>query len=104
MKNIALLYLLALALIGCSNNSVQYNSSKVNEISFTCDRGDPIQVRFLQNKELAILIRNGKTIELRQEPSGSGFSYSNGQTSIRGKGKELMVLIGRMAPINCTEQ
>jgi membrane-bound inhibitor of C-type lysozyme len=104
MKNIALLYFLALAVIGCSSNSSQHNSSGVNEISFTCDRGNPVQVRFFQNKEVAILVRDGKAIELQQEPSGSGFNYSNGSTSIRGKGNDLMVIIGRMAPINCTAQ
>lgn len=104
MKSIVLIYFSTLAVIGCSSNLNQYNSSRGNETSFTCDRGDSIQVRFIQNQEVAILVRNGKTTELQREPSGSGFSYSNGFTTIRGKGNKLKVIIGRMASINCTTQ
>ena len=42
-----------------------------------------------------------KTIELQQQPSGSGFIYSNGPNTIRGKGNDLTVEIGRMVPIQC---
>jgi len=90
--------------MGCSNNSSQHNLPEIYEISFTCDRGDPVQVRFFKNKEVAILIRDRKATELQQEPSGSGFNYSNGPTSILGKGNDLMVQFGRMAPMNCIAQ
>lgn len=48
-----------------------------------------------------MLVRNGETMELQQQPSGSGFVYSNGPTKIRGKGDDLTVEIGRMVPLQC---
>ncbi|MGE5621895.1 MAG: MliC family protein [Bacillota bacterium] len=40
-------------------------------------------------------------LELRQQISGSGFIYSDGSTVVRGKGDELTVEAGRMAPVRC---
>ena len=71
--------------------------------AFTCDNGERIQVRFSQARKLATLVRNGESIELPQQPSGSGFIYGNGRTTLRGKGDELMLEIGKMAPIRCRE-
>jgi len=71
--------------------------------AFTCDNGERIQVRFSQARKLATLVRNGESIELPQQPSGSGFIYGNGRTALRGKGDELMLEIGKMAPIRCRE-
>ena len=63
--------------------------------------GESLSVRFLPAQGVAVLVRNGKTIELQQQPSGSGFIYSNGPNTIRGKGNDLTVEIGRMVPIQC---
>lgn len=72
-----------------------------NEVAFSCTGGETLAVRFHQDEERAILLRNGDEIELRQQPSGSGFIYSNGPNTIRGKGDDLTVEIGRMVPIQC---
>ena len=40
-------------------------------------------------------------MELQQQRTGSGFLYSNGPTSVRGKGNELILQDGRSAPIRC---
>ncbi|MET0988547.1 MAG: MliC family protein [Steroidobacteraceae bacterium] len=82
-------------------------SGKINEEcphfrSRSCDSGDEIEVRFLNEQGSAVLIRGSEPVELQQERSGSGFIYSNGHTTIRGKGDELTLEIGRMAPIRCT--
>lgn len=71
------------------------------EVGFSCSNGPDLSVRFFPAKGVAILLRNGETVELQQQPSGSGFTYSNGRTSIRGKGDDLTVEIGRMAPLQC---
>lgn len=73
-----------------------------HEVAFACADGQSLSVRFFLAQETALLMRNGETIELQQQPSASGFIYSNGPNTIRGKGDELMVEIGRMAPIRCT--
>lgn len=71
--------------------------------AFTCDNGERIQVRFSQARKLATLVRNGESVELPQQPSGSGFIYGNGRTTLRGKGDDLILEIGKMAPIRCQE-
>ncbi len=72
-----------------------------HDVAFSCTNGESISVRFSPTKHTAILTRHGNNIELQQQPSGSGFIYSNGPNTIRGKGNELTVEIGRMVPIHC---
>ncbi|WP_406623672.1 MliC family protein [Acidovorax sp. SDU_ACID1] len=71
------------------------------DVAFSCANGDNISVRFSLVNETAVLTRNDGSIELQQQPSGSGFMYSNSSSTIRGKGDELTVTIGRMPPIQC---
>ena len=71
------------------------------DVAFTCTNGESLNVRFFTEKGVAVLVRNEKPIELKQQPSGSGFIYSNGPNTIRGKGDDLTVEIGRMVPIQC---
>lgn len=70
-------------------------------VEFACMNGESISILFSPSKGTAVMTRNGQGIELQQQPSGSGFAYSNGPNTIRGKGNELTVNIGRMVPIQC---
>lgn len=74
------------------------------EVDFVCSNGEKLAVRFMTAGERAVLLRHGQAIELQQRPSGSGFIYSNGPNTIRGKGDQLTVEIGRMLPIECRAQ
>lgn len=76
-------------------------STTVREVAFTCTNGPDLSVRFFPDQEIAVLVRNGETVELQQQPSASGFIYSSGPTTIRGKGEDLTVEIGRMVPLQC---
>jgi len=71
--------------------------------TFTCDDGNRIQVRFSQSRHQATLVRNGESMVLPQQASGSGFIYGDGRTTLRGKGDELILEVGKMAPIRCRE-
>lgn len=71
------------------------------DVAFTCSQGESISVRFSPAHGTAVLMRHGERVELQEQPSGSGFIYSNGPTTIRGKGDDLSIEIGRMAPIEC---
>lgn len=102
LRNVALFFVLSLAVTSCSNRSSEYNAAEVSEVSYTCDQGASIQVRFFPDEGTAVLVRNGKSVKLQPEPAGSGFHYSNGHTRIRGKGNNLRVLVGKMAPVNCS--
>ena len=84
-----------------SKPPIDDSSPDDREVGFTCSNGPDLSVRFFPAQGVAVLVRNGETMELQQQPSGSGFIYSNGPTTIRGKGNALTVEIGRMVPLQC---
>lgn len=70
-------------------------------VSFSCENGEEIEVRFFALQGVAVLVRQGETHELQQQRMASGFYYTNGPMSVRGQGDELRLEIGRRAPIQC---
>lgn len=101
MRVMGLTVFTAIAISACSSAPPQ-NADR--EVAFTCANGESISVRFSPTNSKAVLIRNGHSVELPQQPSGSGFVYSNGPNTIRGKGLDLTVEVGRMVPIQCRAQ
>ncbi|MCG2842841.1 MliC family protein [Sandaracinobacter sp. RS1-74] len=75
--------------------------TKQSRTGFACDNGETIEVRFFPDQGIAVLVRGGQNVELNGEPVASGFHYTNGQTAIRGKGDELELTVGMMAPTKC---
>lgn len=92
---------LAVLLASCASGESPSSSPTERAVSFKCTTGEQLDVRFLLDKDAAILTRGGQRIELQQQPAASGFWYANGPNAIRGKGDELRVEIGRMAPLEC---
>lgn len=91
-----------LAASGCATSEQAARApAEPREVRFRCDRGETLLVRFLPERRAAVLVRNGQSLELPQQPSGSGFIYSSGIHTLRGKGEDLTVEIGRMAPLQC---
>jgi membrane-bound inhibitor of C-type lysozyme len=76
------------------------SSDTERRVKFACDNGEDVEVHF-KPPGLAVLLRNGETKELQQQPAASGFLYSKGHFSIRGKGDELHVEVGKMTPLEC---
>ncbi len=70
-------------------------------VRYVCDNREDIEMRFFPLQGVGVLVRHGKTVELQQLPAASGFLYSNGPITVRGKGDDLTVEIGRMVPIQC---
>ena len=89
------------AVLAASCSATTGTPAEVLDVSFSCTNGETLAVRFIQERNLAILTRGGVSIELPQQISGSGFIYSNGPYTIRGKGDDLTVEIGRMMPLQC---
>lgn len=104
MRNIAFAVLVTFFFSGCGSTATQNKPSQYREVSFFCTNQESLAVRFFTDQSVAVLVRHGQNIELHQQPSGSGFIYSNGPNTIRGKGDDLTVEIGRMVPIQCTAQ
>ena len=76
-------------------------ATKQSRTTFVCDNEESIEVRFFPDQGIAVLVRGGQNVELNQEPTASGFKYSNGQTTIQGKGDELTLNVGMMATAKC---
>jgi membrane-bound inhibitor of C-type lysozyme len=70
-------------------------------VRYTCSTGEEVEMRFFPLQGVGVLVRNGEPIELQPMPTASGFIYSNGPITVRGKGAELVVEVGRMVPIKC---
>lgn len=77
--------------------------TEVNIALYQCEQGiGQIEVRFFPVHGVAVLVLDDITHELQQQPAASGFWYSNGKYSFRGKGAtEAWLEIGRRAPIDC---
>ena len=100
----AILFSLVAALGFAACGAQNPSGDDVRSVKFRCENGEQIEARFFTARGTAVLVRHGDSIELKQQPSGSGFVYGNGPNTIRGKGDELIVEIGRMAPIKCQAQ
>ena len=58
-------------------------------------------MRYFPLQGVGVLVRGSQTLELQQEPEGSGFRYSNGTTVVRGKGKEITIEEGGKDALLC---
>ncbi len=102
MKSLVPAIILSLLATACaSNQPVSRTTSEVREVEFFCSDGTSLTMRFFSDKEIAVLVRNAESLELEHRPSGSGFIYSNGTTTISGKGNELLVEVASMVPLQC---
>jgi membrane-bound inhibitor of C-type lysozyme len=77
------------------------DAGNVRRVHFTCDNGEELQVVFFRTLQIADLVRNQKGTELSKQPSGSGFHYSNGTHTIRGKGEDLAIEVTQQPTLNC---
>jgi membrane-bound inhibitor of C-type lysozyme len=93
-----------LAILQACTSSPSTVSQPPRLVKYACDNGEFVEVRFAEGEGAATIIRAGAAIALKQQVAASGFVYSNGPNAIRGKGDELRVEIGRMAPIMCQAQ
>lgn len=85
-----------------AKEEINLQEEKSTTVTYHCQRGESIDVLFTSSA--AILTRNSEQHTLAQQPTGSGFLYSNGKISIRGKGDNIILEIGRMAPLDCSAQ
>lgn len=76
-------------------------ATKQSRTTFACDNEETVEVRFFPDQGIAVLVRGGQNVELNQEPTASGFKYSNGLTTIQGKGNEITMNVGAMATTTC---
>lgn len=101
MKPIPLAAVTALLVFGCATPGIHGEPTGERRVRYLCENGETLEMRFFPLQGVGVLVRDGKPMELQQQPAASGFLYSNGPNSVRGKGDELMLEIGRRVPIRC---
>lgn len=120
---ITILSVSALVLTACSAiKSTQSSNAQADDIEvvYQCERGSVLNVtfsergyttihggkhykrRYHEKPSVAIVhFADNQPVTLTQEVSGSGFQYTNGRYSLRGKGNEAIWTVGRMADEHC---
>jgi membrane-bound inhibitor of C-type lysozyme len=101
MKSAHLGALCVVFFAGCSPSVHQGEPTGERRVQYICDNGEHVERRLFPLQGVGVLVRNDKPMELQQQPAASGFRYTNGPNTVRGKGGELSVEIGRMVPIRC---
>jgi len=86
---------------GCTAPAHPGEPTGERRVQYVCGNGEEIEMRFFPLQGVGVLVRHGKPMELQQQPTGSGFLYSNGPNTVRGKGNELIIEVGRRVPIQC---
>jgi len=117
MNNPLLAIIASSFLLSCADSSSHITPNKVTQDyhktetenrKYTCDRGTKLSVNFTStqnNSDKNVAIVNGfgkQAIVLAYKPVASGFLYSNGKYTLRGKGNKATWTVGRMADSHCT--
>jgi len=115
---------LVMTVMGCNINTQPTNSpfevttekavnkalnKKTTLIDYNCDNHKKIMVSFTSIGKAKARVNiviintpNTQPITLAAKKVDSGFLYSNGKYTLRGKGSDVQWTIGRMMPIKCT--
>lgn len=83
-------------------------SSKSTSVNYLCERNTSLTVTFVdqttvqgEQQKAIINLGDNQPLILPQAPSASGFLYSNGKVSLRGKGDKAIWTVGRMRGLQC---
>lgn len=72
-----------------------------SSMRFACGNGEKVEMQFFPDQGRGVLLRSGWTVDLPRQSTDSGYAFSNGPTTVLGKGNELTIQIGHLAPIWC---
>lgn len=95
------LLLFILFSIGCSAPAHPGEPTGERRVRYVCGNGEEVEMRFFLLQGVGVLVHRGKPMELQQQPTASGFLYSNGSNTVSGKETELIIEVGGMVPIQC---
>lgn len=93
-----------------TTNKTDINAQQTNttNVKYTCTRNTKLSVNFTSKNdeiEQTVAIINGygeQSITLPNKTVASGFLYSNGKYTLRGKGDKASWTVGRMASFQCS--
>lgn len=93
--------MLSALLTACAAPAPQGEPTGERRVQYRCSQGETVEVRYFPLQGVAVLVRQGKPMELQQQPVASGFLYSSGPHAVRGKGDDIQIEVGRMVPLAC---
>lgn len=72
-------------------------------VTYVCDNGERVSVRYFLQQGIAVLMRGGQNIELNGTSTPPGFTYNAGPTTLRVAPDRLTMQmnVGMMATANC---
>ena len=94
--------------ITINEKDINTQKTKTTYVKYTCTRDTKLSVTFTasesaSDKKIAIINGFGEqAIIIPNVAVASGFLYSNGKYSLRGKGKQASWTVGRMASFQCS--
>jgi membrane-bound inhibitor of C-type lysozyme len=69
-------------------------------VAFDCEDGTILEAVFDEDKA-SVTLPDGKTVDLKVQPSGSGFHYGSAKYDMIGKGDEIKWSVGKKTPVTC---
>ena len=72
-----------------------------SSMQYACGNGEKVEMQFYPEQGRSVMRRSGWTVELPKQATETGYAFSNGPTTVLGKGNELTIQIGHLAPIWC---
>ena len=95
----------ALVLTGCASQPTLQQAfadpADGSSMRFACGNGEKVEMQFYPEQGRGVLLRSGWTVDLPRQTADTGDAVSNGPTTVMGKGNELTIQIGHLAPIWC---
>jgi len=94
--------------ITTNKTDINVQQTNTTNVKYTCSRNTKLSVNFtstIDEIEQTVAIINGygeQSITLPKKTVASGFLYSNGKYTLRGKGDKASWTVGRMAPFQCS--
>lgn len=88
-------------------NGQRGDNNRRTRVSYSCNEGIPLIVTFVEqgNRSFALYSHDsGPNIRVDAQRTGSGFAYSNGFHTLRGKGKQISLIEGGKELDRCTSR
>ena len=93
--------LMGLWLSGCSSLPPAEQALGGGSVQFACGNGENVEMQFVPGQQIGVLLRSGWSVDLPKQPAEKGYVFSNGLTKVEGKGSEMTIQVGHLAPVWC---
>ena len=93
--------LMCLFVSGCATGQPAETALGGGSVKFACGNGENVEMQFVPGQQIGVLLRSGWSVDLPKQPAEKGYVFSNGLTKVEGKGSEMTIQVGHLAPVWC---